>query len=59
LVQQISISICAPRFMGSDRNAKLGRFTLDRMIMILGRLDENLEVSIDVRPRAAHHDVPV
>ncbi|MBX9829233.1 MAG: helix-turn-helix domain-containing protein [Xanthobacteraceae bacterium] len=37
------------------RNAKLERFTLDRMITILGKLDEDIEVSIDVRPRAAHH----
>jgi hypothetical protein len=29
------------------------------MIMILGRLDEDLEVRIDVRPRLAHRDVPV
>jgi hypothetical protein len=28
------------------RNAKLDRFTLDRMIAILGKLDENVEVSI-------------
>ncbi|MGA2291901.1 helix-turn-helix domain-containing protein [Bradyrhizobium sp.] len=41
------------------RNAKLERFTLDRMIMILGRLDEDLEVSIDVRSRVAYRDVPV
>ena len=36
-------------------NAKLERFTLDRMITILGKLDEDIEVSIDVRPRATHH----
>jgi predicted XRE-type DNA-binding protein len=40
------------------RNAKLERFTLDRMITILGKLDEEMEVSIDVRPRATHHAVP-
>jgi len=28
------------------RNAKLDRFTLDRMIAILGKLDENVEVSM-------------
>ena len=33
------------------RNAKLGRFTLDRMIAILGKLDEDVEVSISFRPR--------
>jgi predicted XRE-type DNA-binding protein len=36
------------------RNAKLDRFTLDRMIMILGKLDRDVEISIDVRPRATH-----
>lgn len=33
------------------RNAKLGRFTLDRMIAILGKLDEDVEVSVTFRPR--------
>ncbi|UZE52133.1 helix-turn-helix domain-containing protein [Rhodopseudomonas sp. P2A-2r] len=33
------------------RNAKLGRFTLDRMISILGKLDRDVEVSIAVKPR--------
>jgi predicted XRE-type DNA-binding protein len=37
------------------RNAKLDRFTLDRMFAILGRLDENVEISIDVRPRTTPH----
>ena len=36
------------------RNAKLDRFTLDRMITILGKLDKDVEISIDVRPRATH-----
>jgi predicted XRE-type DNA-binding protein len=35
------------------RNAKLERFTLDRMITILGKLDQNLEVSLSVAPRSA------
>jgi predicted XRE-type DNA-binding protein len=35
------------------RNAKLERFTLDRMITILGKLDQNVEVSISVMPRSA------
>jgi hypothetical protein len=30
---------------------KLGRFTLDRMITILGKLDQTIQVSIDVKPR--------
>ena len=33
------------------RNARLQRFTLDRMITILGKLDRDMEVSIDVRRR--------
>lgn len=35
------------------RNAKLDRFTLDRLITILGKLDEGVEISIDVRLRGA------
>ncbi len=35
------------------RNAKLDRFTIDRMITILGKLGQEVEVSISVRPRAA------
>jgi len=33
------------------RNAKLERFTLDRMITILGKLDEEVEVNVTFRPR--------
>jgi predicted XRE-type DNA-binding protein len=33
------------------RNARLGRFTLDRMIAILEKLDEDVEVSVIFRPR--------
>lgn len=33
------------------RNAKLGRFTLDRMIVILGKLDEDVEVNLTLRSR--------
>ncbi len=33
------------------RNARLGRFTLDRLIDILGRLDREIEVSISFRSR--------
>jgi predicted XRE-type DNA-binding protein len=38
------------------RNAKLDRFTLDRMILILGKLDQGVEVTLEVRPRA-HRDL--
>jgi len=34
------------------RNAKLGRFSLDRMITILGKLDEEIEVNITFRLRS-------
>jgi predicted XRE-type DNA-binding protein len=33
------------------RNARLERFTLDRMITILGKLDEDVEVNVTCRPR--------
>jgi len=33
------------------RNAKLTRFSLDRMIAILGKLDEDVEVTITFQPR--------
>jgi predicted XRE-type DNA-binding protein len=33
------------------RNAKLERFTIDRMITILGKLGQEVEVSVKVRPR--------
>ncbi len=33
------------------RNTQLRRFTLDRMIVILGKLDEDVEVNITFRPR--------
>lgn len=35
------------------RNAKLERFTLDRMITILGKIDQDVEVNISVVPRTA------
>ena len=33
------------------RNTQLGRFTLDRMIAILGKLDADIEVSVSFRIR--------
>jgi predicted XRE-type DNA-binding protein len=33
------------------RNTQLGRFTLDRMIAILGKLDQDIEVSLSFRAR--------
>ncbi len=35
------------------RNARLGRFTIDRLMTILDRLGQNVEVSVDVRPNRA------
>jgi predicted XRE-type DNA-binding protein len=35
------------------RNAKLARFTLDRMIEILGKLDQDVEVTVSFAPRRA------
>jgi len=34
------------------RNARLERFTLDRMITILGKLDQDVEVNVTFRPRS-------
>jgi predicted XRE-type DNA-binding protein len=33
------------------RNVKLERFTIDRMITILGKLDQEVELTVKVRPR--------
>lgn len=40
------------------RNAQLSRFTLDRMITILGKLDEDIEVNVTFRPRGEIVDRP-
>lgn len=40
------------------RNTQLRRFTLDRMITILGRLDEDVEVNVTFRPRQPSADSP-
>jgi predicted XRE-type DNA-binding protein len=34
------------------RRAKIARFTIDRLMSILNRLDQEVEVSVSVRPRA-------
>ncbi len=41
------------------RNAKLERFTLDRMITILGKLDRDVEVSVRVMPRMRREPEPI
>jgi len=33
------------------RHANLGRFTIDRLMQILNRLDQDVEVSVNVHPR--------
>lgn len=40
------------------RNTQLRRFTLDRMIAILGKLDEDVEVNVTFRPRQHGANVP-
>jgi len=40
------------------RNTQLRRFTLDRMITILGKLDQDVDVQITVRPRNEVLDSP-
>ncbi|MGH8549657.1 MAG: helix-turn-helix domain-containing protein [Methylococcales bacterium] len=40
------------------RNTQLRRFTLDRMIMILGKLDEDVEVNVTFRSRQTGADCP-
>jgi hypothetical protein len=37
------------------RNAQLRRFTLDLIISILGKLDEEIEVSVTFKPRQHEH----
>jgi predicted XRE-type DNA-binding protein len=36
------------------RNAQLRRFTLDRMLTILAKLDDDIEVNITFRPRVSN-----
>jgi predicted XRE-type DNA-binding protein len=41
------------------RNAKISRFSIDRMIAILGKLDEDIEVTISFQPRCSiRQDMP-
>ena len=35
------------------RQAKLRRFTIDRLMAMLGRLNQDVEISVKVRPRHA------
>ena len=41
------------------RRANLGRFTLDRLMTILAKLGQEVEVSVSIRPRSGnHHGAP-
>jgi predicted XRE-type DNA-binding protein len=40
------------------RNTQLRRFTLDRMIAILGKLDGDVEVNVTLRPRQHGEAIP-
>ncbi|MFZ4541983.1 MAG: helix-turn-helix domain-containing protein [Rickettsiales bacterium] len=35
------------------RNAKLGRFTVDRLMMVLAKLDRDVNVKVTVRPHGS------
>ena len=41
------------------RSADLGRFTLDRLIKMLGSLDDSIEVTIRLTPRPAGQEVGI
>jgi predicted XRE-type DNA-binding protein len=38
------------------RRANLGRFTVDRLMSILSRLDQEIEISVTVHPRRPQHE---
>lgn len=40
------------------RRANLGRFTIDRLMTILGKLGQEVEVSVDVHPRRQRGNEP-
>lgn len=40
------------------RRVNLGRFTIDRLMTILSRLGQEVEVSVNVHPRARHEALP-
>ncbi len=43
------------------RNAKTDRFTLDRLMLVLGKLGQDVELTVNVRPRSQgdSHPAPV
>ena len=40
------------------RQAKLSRFTVDRLMAMLEKLDQDVEVIVNVKPRPVEHTVP-
>ena len=48
----------APADFSRLRRARLGRFTIDRLMTILHRLDQRVEVSVTVRPRQEGASAP-
>ncbi len=40
------------------RNAKLDRFTIDRLMTVLNKLGQHVDVQIDVHPRAVAEETP-
>jgi predicted XRE-type DNA-binding protein len=46
----------AHRDLSRIRNVKLKRFTLDRLITVLRKVDTEVEISIDVKPRSHARD---
>jgi len=40
------------------RRARLGRFTIDRLMAILSRLDQKIEIIVRMEPRAKSLDFP-
>ena len=47
---ELATGVAASEF-SRIRNVRLERFTIDRMITILGKLGQEVEVSVNVRPR--------
>ena len=41
------------------RNVQLDRFTIDRLMTVLNRLGQHVDVQIEVHPRVAAEEVPV
>lgn len=51
-----SLTAIAAADFSRIRNANLGRFTVDRLITILGRLGQDVDISLNVRRRRIKTD---